>query len=362
MTAAAHGAAVANHVKVVRLLAEESGRVCGAVVEDTVTGEQWPVRAKTVVNATGPFADRVRGLTADVPSERIVPAAGAHVTLPASVCPSSRGMLIPETSDGRVVFMLPWEGAVIAGTTDRPVPVSENPAATQEEVDFILRELSKYLRKDVPLSRQDVLSAWSGIRPLVKAENAENTAALSRDHVVEVLPKSGLISLMGGKWTTYRKMAEDAVDMVITVGADKGVKAKRQCVTTGTPLIGAHALEHTKQSAEVAALDSDVREHLLHNYGDRAVEVLGGSKPERLVEGQPFLRQEVRYACEREMAASAVDVVARRTRLAFLDTEAAKKASADVIDIMAQQLAWTPEQRMQQQKEVDAYLASCSAQ
>eukprot|EP00611_Tribonema_gayanum_P009894 TRINITY_DN19778_c0_g1_i1.p1 TRINITY_DN19778_c0_g1~~TRINITY_DN19778_c0_g1_i1.p1 ORF type:complete len:456 (+),score=128.47 TRINITY_DN19778_c0_g1_i1:95-1462(+) len=207
LTATQSGAAVASRVRAVSLIKDaRSGRVAGARLRDETTGEEWSVTASAVVNATGCFADAVRHLDDPALQPLITPAAGVHVMLPDHFSPSKMGLIVPRTADGRVLFFLPWEGATIAGTTDSESELTMLPRPTQAEVDFIIQESNRFLSCRV--RRDDAIAAWSGIRPLVRdpTKMGEGTKALSRSHVVETLP-SGLITITGGKWTTYRRSA-----------------------------------------------------------------------------------------------------------------------------------------------------------
>ncbi|CAN0038018.1 unnamed protein product [Discosporangium mesarthrocarpum] len=207
LTATQEGAVVANRVKVTGLIKDGEGKVKGAMVKDLMTGEEWETLAKSVVNATGCFCDAVRKMDSPAVEEIVQPAAGVHVMLPDHFSPARMGLIVPKTTDGRVLFFLPWEGATIVGTTDSASKLTMTPRPTDEEVNFIIKESNRYLSDNV--HRSDVIAAWSGIRPLVRDPKlmAKGTKALSRNHVVEV-SKDGLVTVTGGKWTTYRRMAQ----------------------------------------------------------------------------------------------------------------------------------------------------------
>lgn len=214
LTAARQGAVVANHCRVIELKRDADGRLNGAVCQDTLSGEQFTVKAECIVNATGPFTDSIRLM--DQPDARRIcqPSVGVHVVLPGYYSPENMGLLDPSTSDGRVIFFLPWQKFTIAGTTDRSCVISTSPSPSEDDIQFILAEVRNYLSPDISVRRGDVLSAWAGIRPLVLDPSKQSTAALARNHIIEV-SKSGLVTIAGGKWTTYRKMAQDTVDTVI---------------------------------------------------------------------------------------------------------------------------------------------------
>lgn len=217
LTAARQGATICNHVEVLELLKKpgpDGPVLCGAKVKDHISNKEFVVKAKCIINATGPFTDHIRKM--DDPNVRTIcsPSSGVHIVLPGYYSPDQMGLLDPSTSDGRVIFFLPWQRQTIAGTTDLPCEVTHSPSPTEDEIQFILTEIKNYLNADVEVRRGDVLSAWSGIRPLVSDPNKEDTQSLARNHIVHVSP-SKLITIAGGKWTTYRAMAEHTIDAAI---------------------------------------------------------------------------------------------------------------------------------------------------
>eukprot|EP00899_Mesostigma_viride_P004000 jgi/Mesvir1/13600/Mv26349-RA.4 len=303
-TAALAGATVANYTKAVALLKDKSGKVYGARVKDMLTGQEMDVHAKVVVNATGPFCDQLRGMSQgkDVP-KMIVPSAGVHITLPTYYSPIHMGLIVPKTQDNRVIFMLPWKGATIAGTTDSSTELTLRPKATAAEVQFILDELSRYLA--IKVRRSDIQSVWSGIRPLAIDVNAPatETASVSRDHVLSVDP-DGVLNIVGGKWTTYRQMAEDTIDKAIQLGPLN--PRIHEAYTHHLPLVGAAGynpclVAEISQNYVVphrpGAIDARVAAHLVSSYGDRAAIVTKIAEERklghRLVHNYPQLEAEV---------------------------------------------------------------------
>ncbi|KAI0357605.1 DAO-domain-containing protein [Trametes cingulata] len=352
MTAVKQGAVVANHVEVTSLDKNGvAGKIQGARVRDALTGQEWNIRAKGVVNATGPFSDAL--LKMDNPNHTpiVQPSSGTHITLPNYYSPRTMGLLDPATSDGRVIFFLPWQGNTIAGTTDTPAEVTATPLPQEEEIRWILEEVRRYLSPDIKVRRGDVLSAWSGLRPLVRNPNAASTEGLVRNHMIHV-SDSGLLTIAGGKWTTYRAMAEETVDKAIEVFGLQD-RVKRGCVTEQLRLVGSDGWSRNMFIGLVQryGIETEVAKHLSENYGDCAWTVCSYAQPTgkawplhgvRLAPGYPFIEAEVRYAVRHEYAQTAIDVIARRCRLSFLNAQAALDALPRVVEIMSEELHWSP--------------------
>eukprot|EP00092_Neocalanus_flemingeri_P068932 GFUD01084346.1.p1 GENE.GFUD01084346.1~~GFUD01084346.1.p1 ORF type:complete len:724 (+),score=222.38 GFUD01084346.1:232-2403(+) len=354
------GASVANHVKVVDLI-KTDGIVSGAKVRNQLTGEEFSINAKSVINATGPFTDSIRKMDDGQTRDIVCPSAGIHIMLPDYYSPSNMGLLDPATSDGRVIFFLPWQGLTIAGTTDTPCPVTNSPGPSESDIQFILSEVKNYLTPDIDVRRGDVLSAWAGIRPLVKDPNAGDTASLVRNHVVHV-SDSKMVTIAGGKWTTYRAMAAETVDEAVEA-AQLGVGPS---MTDGLLLEGAHNWAPTMfiRLVQDLGVDTAVAQHLSDTYGDRAFSVgkmagLTGQRwpivGRRIHQEFPYIDAEVRYAVK-EYAATAVDVIARRLRLSFLNVQAAEEALPIVVSIMADELGWDKEEQDKQTEDAMDFL------
>ncbi|XP_066179320.1 glycerol-3-phosphate dehydrogenase, mitochondrial [Sylvia atricapilla] len=366
LTAARYGAATANYTEVRHLLKRPdtgSGRqrVCGVRCRDVITGKEFDVRAKCVINATGPFTDSVRRMDDQEVPNICQPSAGVHIVMPGYYSPDNMGLLDPATSDGRVIFFLPWEKMTIAGTTDSPTDVTSHPIPTEEDINFILSEVRNYLGADVEVRRGDVLAAWSGIRPLVTNPDSKDTQSLSRNHVVTV-SDSGLITIAGGKWTTYRAMARDTIDTAIR---EHSLKAG-SCRTMGLQLEGAQDWSPTLYIRLVQdyGLESEVAQHLASTYGGKAFEVAkiaqvtGKRWPivgKRLVSEFPYIEAEVVYGVK-EYARTAVDIISRRTRLAFLNVQAAHEALPRIVDIMAKELNWCEQKKKEELETAKTFL------
>ncbi|KAK0152846.1 Glycerol-3-phosphate dehydrogenase, mitochondrial [Merluccius polli] len=358
LTAARYGAAMANYTEVVSLLKRsdpETGveKVCGARCRDVLTGQEFDVRAKCVINATGPFTDSLRKMDDQKTVDICQPSAGVHIVIPGYYSPDNMGLLDPATSDGRVIFFLPWEKMTIAGTTDSPTSVTAHPIPTEDDINFILNEVRNYLSPDVEVRRGDVLAAWSGIRPLVTDPNSKDTQSICRNHIVNV-SQSGMVTIAGGKWTTYRSMAEETLDAAIQTHQLEASASK----TVGLTLEGGRDWSPTLYIRLVQdyGLENEVAQHLASTYGGKAFEVAkmaqvtGKRWPivgKRLVSEFPYIEGEVLYAIK-EYACTAIDVIARRTRLGFLNVQAADEALPRIVEIMGKRLNWTSDRKTEE--------------
>ncbi len=353
LTAAEQGAATANHVEVTGLT-KEGGKLTGVSLRDRLSGDEWNVSAKVVVNATGPFTDKIRYMDDPNAKEMLSASSGVHIVLDERFSPPETGLLIPETDDGRVLFLLPWLNHTLVGTTDKPADVEDNPKPSEEDIQYILHHIERYF--DVPVEREDVLATWSGLRPLVSDPEASDTAGLSRDHVVNI-SDSGLLTIAGGKWTSYRKMGVDAVDEAVKLG---NLNPERKSQTETTMLVGAEKFTDSEigklqQDFDLAA---DVAEYLNRAYGDRArnvAKLATNGLGKRLVEGEPFLEAEVVYSANVEGARSATDFLARRTRLGFLNEQATKNSIPRVSELLAKTLEWDAGRQQRDQEAAQQY-------
>lgn len=332
LTAAQYGARVANYCEVKGLVKEE-GRCVGAQVSDLFSGESWKIRARSVVNATGAMVDKIRQLDAPSAIPLIQPSSGVHLLLDGDWTGGGVGLLIPETSDGRVLFLLPWRGKTLVGTTDRPAEVQSQPEPTDEEVEYLLKHIEEHL--SVSLKADQVLAKWSGLRPLLKGTAGESSASLLRDDHLEV-SDSGLMTVAGGKWTSYRTMAEEAVDLLVQ---KQGFYQARSCRTENLLLAGSegyhpHLCEELQRETQ---LGKEICSHLCQTYGGKAWEVVERVSQvgaNRLHEEFPFLEAEVLYSAEKEFVCGVDDVLMRRLRLAQLDEKAARDVSDRVRQLL----------------------------
>jgi len=343
-TAADHGATLLNYARVDALTMDD-GRLGGATVTDRESGDTLEVSARVVINATGAFSDTVRHMDRPGARNLIRPSQGVHIVLDRSFLPGDSAIMVPHTDDGRVLFAVPWHGRIIVGTTDTPIdePVLE-PRPQEQELEFLLTHATRYLTGDP--TREDILSTFAGIRPLV-VEGGENgdsgngepggsgapdTSSISRDHHLSV-SDSGLVTIAGGKWTTYRKMAEDTVDRAAQVG---GLE-RRDCPTEELRLRGWTDTADSEDPLSVYGTDA----------GD-LLDIADGELREPLHARLPYVQAEVVWATRHEMARTVDDVLSRRTRALLLDARAAREAAGDVARLMAAELdrdvAWEENQ------------------
>jgi glycerol-3-phosphate dehydrogenase len=325
MTAADHGATVVNYCPATGLLRDDEGYVNGLIARDDESGEAFSINAKVVINATGVFTDEIRRMADSATEPLMVTSQGIHLVFDRSFLKGDTALMVPRTSDGRVLFVIPWHGHAVAGTTDTPVDApSLEPKPLDEEIQFILETAGRYLTR--PPTRSDVLAVYVGLRPLVKSGGQGSTAALSRDHVIHV-DTSGLLTITGGKWTTYRHMAEDTVDHAITLGRLRD----ESCPTRNLKIHG---------YAEPTASDGD--EDPLEVYGSDAAEIRSlAQNPEfakPLHPALPYIGAEVVWAARSEMARTVEDVLARRTRALFLNAHAAIEMAERVAQLLAHEL------------------------
>jgi glycerol-3-phosphate dehydrogenase len=322
-TAVEQGATLVNYMRVERLL-KQGGELTGAVAVDLESGEEVEIHAEVIVNATGAFTDSIRRMADPQAQPMISPSQGIHLVFPGKFLSSDHAIMVPHTSDGRVMFAIPWHGHTVVGTTDTPIQnASLDPRPFDEEVDFILETSARYLN-DAP-SREDVLSVFVGIRPLVKAGgDGSNTAALSRDHSIRI-EESCLVTITGGKWTTYRHMAEDCVNQAATIGQLED----RPSFTRNLNIHGYHQNAEKFGDLAVYGADAPAIEALI-----KANPALGAKLDAEL----PYTEAEVVWAARFEMARTLDDVLARRTRALFLNSKAALRMAPRAAAVLAGEL------------------------
>lgn len=342
----AEGVAVANYIEVVDFIKDSSGKITNARVENVENQEQFLLTASVFINCTGPFSDTIRLKANSALPLRLRPSKGVHLVLPSETLGGDTALLIPKTPDGRLMFAIPFEGGTLVGTTDTEYNnVSEEPILEKEEAIFLLKTLSSYL--NIKPSLLQAKSGFGGLRPLLASKPSKSTKRLVRDHEVEEDTISGLVSLLGGKWTTYRLMAKDTIDTV-----DKILQLTNECKTDSYALYGSKFYDpdnwHQLQNAYTISKETSI--YLNQKYGSSAREVLkiteeNPSWLELLHPAHPYIKAEVIYAVRKEMAVTIRDVLARRLRIEITDWAATLLCVPTVSELMKKELNWSEEFR-----------------
>ncbi len=334
-----------NYARVVGLEKDAGGRLNRAEVEDLISHRRFKLQARAFVNATGPFSDHIREMAKPGITPRLRLSKGVHILLPLDKEDTKDAILIPETDDGRVIFAIPWLGRFMVGTTDDEAHPGDEMVVTQAEAEYLLRHLNRYIVS--PMRLDQIVSAFAGVRPLVKSKNSLDTKKLIRDHEVEMEEESGLISVLGGKWTTYRAMAQDGIDM--TVGY------------LGMPLIPCRTAQHRLHGAEgygpefwrllvsEFGVTPETARHLAEKFGSASFRVMDIAKQDArygaaIVPGMPQIQAEIVYCVRQEMALTIEDMLARRLGLQLFSWQASIQAAPLVGSVMAELLGWTADE------------------
>jgi len=331
-----------NYARVTGFRRDSAGRLSGAQVTDQITGDTFTVDARVIVNATGPFSDSIRQLATPSLPQRMRLSKGAHILFPLDVFPSEEAMLIPKTDDGRVLFVVPWGGRLLVGTTEQEVSAGDELFVSREDVDFMLTQFNQYLER--PVLPSEIVSGFAGARPLVSADENQNTKKIARDDVIEIDAASGLISIMGGKWTTHRAMAEDTIDAVQKA---LGIPVT-ECPTRAHLLHGGEGFtsDFWEELALIYPLSKETAQHLAAKFGTSAWNVLELTRLNRnlaqpILPGSPPIQAEVVYSVREELAATIEDVLARRLGVQFYSWREAIHAAPVVGSLMAEELQWS---------------------
>jgi len=332
-TAKKEGANVLNYHEFLSFTKTKDGTIDGGKINDTRNQKQYTVKAKAIVNATGVFSDSIRNMNKSTVSKIITSSQGVHIVLDKHFLPGNAAVMIPKTDDGRVLFAVPWNNKIIIGTTDTPVQkYSYEPMPQLEEIDFLLKHTAKYLTK-AP-KRSDVKSIFAGLRPLVKNGNKTNTKSISRKHVIEV-SKNGLITIAGGKWTTYRKMAEDTIDKAAVI-------AELPYVISNTEYLHIHGYSNNIQPNDflgVYGTDADLILELIKKRPELK---------EKIHPNHEIIKGQVVWAIQYEDAKTIEDFLARRSRLLFLDAKASIECAEGVAEIFKQELNLSDEWKQEE--------------
>jgi glycerol-3-phosphate dehydrogenase len=346
------GGEALNYARLLEFETDPTGRLIAASIEDRLSKQRFRVAARVFINATGPFSDQVRALGGNA-NERIILSRGVHILLPLPEEFGNEALLIPKTDDGRVIFAIPWQGRLLVGTTETESTLDTQLTVTREEAEFLLRHVNRYLARRFDI--EDIVSAIAGLRPLVRSRNSRETKKLIRDYEIEVDRQSGLISVLGGKWTVYRAMAEDAINTVQRLLTGRITDSR----TRYHMLFGAE-----DEDASVEALlaiyhvpRSTIR-HITDKFGSRRTRLLDlirqdGSLISPIIHGSPHIQAEVVYSVREEMAVSVEDILSRRLGLQFYDWCLAAQAAPVVGEILGRELGWSPAQT---RSEVSGYV------
>ncbi|HUL15869.1 MAG TPA: glycerol-3-phosphate dehydrogenase/oxidase [Terriglobales bacterium] len=344
-----------NYARVTGFSRGTSGKLDAASVRDELAKEEFTVKARAFVNATGPASDAVREMASPGTAKRMRPSKGVHILFPLEAFPSEDALLVPRTEDGRLIFAVPWLGRLLVGTTDEEATPQTRMIVLREEAEYLFRQLNPYLSK--PLGSEQIVSGLSGLRPLVAAGNGPDTKELIRDHEVESDMASGLISILGGKWTTHRLMAEDTIDAVQKAMGEP----LSPCLTKQHVLAGAegYAEDYWKQLRDGFCIEEGTAKHLAEKFGTEAERVLRlceGRKEwkEPLVEGMPAIRAQAVFCIREEMAMTIEDVLARRIGIQFFDWRKAIEAAPIAADLLADELGWSEDEEAEAVKSYTA--------
>jgi glycerol-3-phosphate dehydrogenase len=333
-----------NYARVTELRRGADGKLSGVSVKDEIGGSRFTVDAKVIVNATGPFSDAIRQLATPTVPKRMRLSKGSHILFSLDKFPTKDAMLIPKTEDGRVLFALPWGGRLLVGTTEQEVAPNDEFYVSRDDTKFILGQLNQYLEH--PLTASDIVSGYAGARPLVASENNESTQKLARDDVIEVDAASGLISIMGGKWTTHRAMAEDTINAV-----QKALETPvTDCPTRSHVLHGGEGFTNDmwEEIARTHSVSKETAQHLAAKFGSSAWDVLALAKEnlhlaQSILPGGAPIRAEVVYSVREELAMTIEDVLARRLGVQFWSWREAIHSAPVTGALIAKELQWSPE-------------------
>ena len=346
-TADLKGAVLINHVETLGFVRNTEGTLSSLKVRETLQDEDYEIKAKLFINATGPFSDHIRQLANPKAAQRMRVSKGAHIVLPRDLMPGDTAVLIPKTDDGRVIFMIPWQRRLLVGTTDEECKLTEKEVPLEKnDVDYLLKYVNRYFKKEVV--PEQIRSGFGGLRPLLQADPSDDAKSLVRDHEVEIDKTSGLISIMGGKWTTYRIMAKDTIDKCEEILRG----AVSECQTADQLLIGAEGFikDDYKRLARRFGIPEYVTRRLNRRYGTEATKVLmmiwkDPTLRHPIVHGSPILKAEVMYVSIHEMACTLKDLMSRRLGLELTDWQQTLEVMATVANLMQEALWFSSTER-----------------
>ncbi len=340
----AAGGKALNYCRAIEFSKDDKGKISGAALRDLLGESTFTISVRVAVNATGPFSDKVRQMANPQLTPRLRPSKGSHLLFPHELFDGKDALLVPETEDKRVIFAVPWQGRLLVGTTEDEATLETKLAVVKTEADYMLRQLNPYLAR--PLRIEQAVSGFAGLRPLVAGSGKHSTKELIRDHEVEIDSTSGLISILGGKWTTHRLMAEDTVNAVQrALGAAVSASKTEEHALDGAAGFTSSYWENLVKEGAMPQL----AQHLANKFGTNAVHVFALTREDStlllpLVEGFPAIRAEVVYCAREEMAQTIEDILARRLGLQLYDWRLSIAAAPIVGELLARELQW-PERK-----------------
>lgn len=342
--AESYGAMVCNRIEVVSFL-KTNGKITGIIGKDILTQKKFTINARAVANTTGVWIDEIRKLDDPNADSVLQPSQGIHLVFDPKDLPCQSALIIPKTSDGRVVFLIPWEGKVLLGTTDTAIQkISQEPMPEDREIDFLLETGNSVL--DHKLTKSMIKSVFSGLRPLIGGGNSKSTKSISREEAI-LESESGLITMSGGKWSTFRKMGEDLTDRI----QKKFDLAEVECTSKQHVYVGGENYDPQKTSEKIIStykVSKDIGIRLSSSYGTEVFDILGKS-PKELKNG--IFKEEILHFINKEYANSTLDILARRLRILFLDLDLSLKLLQPIHEILANQLKWNQKEKEKDKKE-----------
>ncbi len=355
-TAKQNGAELKNYCEVVDFVYDENQKIKGLNYFDKMKNETICVSSKVVINATGANVDNIRLIDDKNAQEILALSSGVHIVVPKEFLGTNDAILIPNTSDKRVIFILPYLNHCLIGTTDNKAVYSSFPKVESSEIEYLLNEVNRYFEKSI--KKEDILSSWSGIRPLIKS-NKELTQAINREHAI-FTSKSNLISIAGGKWTTSRKMAQDLVDFL---EKDKFLEKKESCKTQNFKLDGNHqSKELLKNLCSFYPISKETKESLITLYGDNAIKILTLANEEKSFDlihpNLPYLKVQIQYSIKEEFIKKPIDFLARRIGLCFINKKLSLKCVEVVCEEMAKVMDWNSQRKTEEIKECRDFIIS----
>jgi len=345
-TASNFGAICKNYSEV-QSFNYSNNKLTGVTVKDKINNTITEYNSKIVINATGLFSDKIRKIDDKNANDMLNLSSGIHIVLDKKYLPSNEGLMIPKTEDGRVLFILPWMGKCLVGTTDEKTQLSEHPDVSQKDIEYILKHLEIYF--DLKIDQSEIKSSWCGIRPLVAAQKGGSTKSIVRDHII-TSSNSGLVSIIGGKWTTYRKMAQEVIDYIIP----KFNLPETTCKTKELKLVGS---ETPSKDTTLNNVSSEITTYLTNMYGDKVFQVIDSTENLEVLHNKySITNAEVLYCIRNEFVKKPLDFLVRRSSLALIDKQAAKEILDSVLLLMQKELLWNDEKLELEKKEAQYIL------